>query len=233
MKDWFPFTNYDFYGYLSSGLILLCALDYWATGGQTIQRDQWTFLQGTVAVSLAYVTGQFVSLFSAALLETMVARWMLRPPIQVLLSSSQGRIGCTVGRLFIGRYHAPLPTAMREKIFAKAEKDTGLSRAQLTQNLEEVFMPASVQARQFDDVRTRMDDFRNQYGFNRNMAMTGLIAALFLFERFHRNGDQTAALWMTFALVVSAGMLVRFLKFYSCYAAEILRAYAYLEAPSK
>lgn len=232
MKDWFPFTNYDFYGYLSSGLVMLCALDFWATGGQLILLDHWTFLQIAVAVAIAYVTGQVISIPASALLETVIARRILRPPTEVLLSDRQGLIERTVGKFCIGRYYAPLPAAMREKILTKAEAQTHLPRARLLQNLEEIFQPASVWARQFDDVRTRMDDFRNQYGFNRNMAMTAFIAALFLLERFNRTSDDVAAVWMTFAFIVSAGMLVRFLKFYSCYAAEIFRAYAYQEAPA-
>lgn len=232
MKEWFPFTNYDFYGYLSSGLVMLCALDYWATGGQLVLRDNWTFLQIAVAVAVAYVTGQVISIPASAILETVIARRILRPPVAVLLSDHQGPVERTVGRFCIGQYYAPLPTAVREIILKKAEAQTRLPRERLLQNMEELFIPASAWARQFDDTRARMDDFRNQYGFNRNMAMTAFISALFLLERFNRTSYEIDAVWMTFALIVSAGMLLRFLKFYSCYAAEIFRAYAYQEAPA-
>lgn len=227
MKEWFPFTDYDFYGYLACGLVLLFAADYWHSGGHYLVHDQWTFFQGALTIALAYVAGQIIAMPSSIVLENGLARGWMRPPVKVLLSSRQGKVERFIGRFIIGRYYAPLPAGTRDKIFQNAEADTGLTNAQLMANVEEVFMPAYNAARRSEDTRKRMDDFRNQYGFNRNMALSGLIATVLMIDRAWRGGDSEAWNLAIFAFLLSAGMLARFLKFYSCFAAEVLRAYAF------
>lgn len=139
-------------------------------------------------------------------------------------SSTSGRF---IGKFIIGRYYTPLPQGTRDKIFQNAEADTGLTNAQLLANVEEVFMPAYNHARNVEDTRKRIDDFRNQYGFNRNMALSGLITTGLMIDRAWRGGDSEAWSLAIFAFLLSAGMLARFLKFYSCFTAEVLRAYAF------
>lgn len=229
LKDWFPFTNYDFYAYLASGLVLLCAIDFWATGGQLLRRENWTFLQGSVVVAVGYITGQIVSIPASGILEGFVAHTLLRPPIAVLISAKSNCLERFLSRFLIGRYYAPLPSGTREKILARAEMETGLSRSKLCTLPEEIFAPAHSWARKFEDTRNRMDDFRNQYGFNRNMAMTSFITTLLMFDRFRHHDDDIAAVLMVFALLLSLGMMLRFLKFYSSFAAEVFQVYAYRE----
>lgn len=226
MKQYFPFTNYDFYGYLSCGLLLLFVVDYWCSGGHYLARDNWTVFQGALVVSLSYIIGQIIATLSSFLLEHVLARMLLRSPLVILLSERQGATRHWLIHLVVNRYYAPLPSSVRAKIFENAEKHTGLSRAELEANIEEIFEPAFHVARTIEDVRKRMDDFRNQYGFNRNMAMSGCIAAGLLFHSAC-HGNIEAYKWTVLALVLSLGMLLRFLKFYSSFTTEVLRTYAF------
>lgn len=226
MKQWFPFTDYDFYGYLSCGLMLLSAIDYWYSGGQYIFHHDWTFIQGVFLVMLAYITGQIVAMPSSSILENGIARGLMRPPMQVLLAETQGSVEHVVGKYIVGRYYMPLPSGTRTKVLDKAVSDTGLTHAQLLIDPEEIFHPAYVAARASDDARKRMDDFRNQYGFNRNMALSSLIASLLMFD-LGRGGNHNAYAFAFFGLLLSVGMFVRFLKFYSAFTAEIVRTYAF------
>lgn len=226
MKQWFPFTDYDFYGYLSCGLMLLSAIDYWYSGGQYIFHHDWTFFQGVFLVMLAYITGQIVAMPSSSILENGIARGLMRPPMQVLLAETQGSVERVVGKYIVGRYYMPLPSGTRTKVLDKAVSDTGLTHAQLLIDPEEIFHPAYVAARASDDARKRMDDFRNQYGFNRNMALSSFIASLLMFD-LARGGNPNAYAFAFFGLLLSVGMFVRFLKFYSAFSAEVVRTYAF------
>ena len=53
MKNWFPFTDYDFYGYLASGFVLLFAVDYVFTDGIMRRREKWTGVKSVLAVAVA------------------------------------------------------------------------------------------------------------------------------------------------------------------------------------
>lgn len=179
----FPFTDYDFYGYLSCGLVLLFAIDYWHTGGQYLIHDNWTFLQTTFALALAYVTGQIIAIPSSIIIEHWLARTLLRPPVTVLLSVRATKTEQFIEGFFLGQNYRPFPESLRDKVFANAERHTNTSRVELEANPEHVFSPAFTSVRKIEDVRKRLDDFRNQYGFNRNMAMSGFISTFLLAAR--------------------------------------------------
>lgn len=229
MKEWFPFTDYDFYAYLACGMVVLFGADYWYSGGQYMSRDDWTFFQGILVVAVAYVAGQIIAMPSSIFLENGIARSMLRPPITILVSDNQSKVERWIGKYLIGRYYQPLPQGIRNKIFQKAAQQTDLTLDELRQSPEDIFMPAYHVARQSEDTRKRMDDFRNQYGFNRNMALSRLIVATLMFDKAIRGGDGNAYGLAVFALILSFGMVVRFLKFYSAFAAEVLRTYAFVD----
>jgi len=227
LKQWFPFTDYDFYGYLACGLVVLFAFDYFQTGGQYLIHDHWSFIQGALIVSLAYVVGQIVAMPSSIILEHGFARGLLRPPAAVLMSNKPTMLEGFISRFLVGPYYSPFPEGTRTKILVNAETDTGLQHHQLLANTEEIFTPAYNAARKIEDSRKRMDDFRNQYGFNRNMCFSGLIATALLFIRAWEGADKNAWGLAVMALILSLGMLIRFLKFYTCFAREVLRSYAF------
>lgn len=226
-KDWFPFTDYDFYSYLACGLVLLFGFDYWSTGGQYLLHDNWTFFQGALAISLAYVTGQIIAIPSSIFIEHWLARKVLRPPAILLISGTQNKTEKFIEKFLIGRHYSPLPKGVIEKIFSKAEQDTELSRQELEKDIKEIFVPALELARSVPETKSRIDFFRNQYSFSRNMAFSGLVITILFCDSALRSGNESALPFAILSSIMSFGMLVRFLKFYSCCATEVLRAYAY------
>lgn len=228
MKSWFPFSDYDFYGYLVSGFTLLFVVDYTLNNGEVMLRNDWTFVETVLAVGIAYFAGQLMAVPSSIVVEHFVARTLLQPPINIMLSADKPT-GVTgfVGKFIIGRYYSPLPAEQRNKVVRLAALDNETDEKSVRQDLELVFAPAYNKARQVPDIRERMDSFRNQYGLNRNMSFTALIVALLFGWKAWFLRVEDAELWVAFSIFFFIGTFIRFLKFYAAFSAEILRSYCY------
>jgi hypothetical protein len=227
MKNHFPFTDYDFYAYLTSGAMLLAAVDFVFAGGGYLARTDWTVVQVIVAVALAYVTGQLAATLSAVIFENWLARTILRPPFAILVGTSSPRRRETlVARWAAAPYYRALPEAMQRKIVERAKRDLDVEEITAA---EQVFQPAYAAARKDEDTRNRLDDFRNQYGFSRNMAFVAAISLVMLLVKEQISGDNQY-LWLAAgAAIFCIGMIARFLKFYASFAADVARAYAFGE----
>ena len=233
MNNWFPFTDYDFYAYLTAGMIVLASLDYGVTGGEIAFKDSWPFVHIVFAVALAYLTGQIVASVASVTLEHGVARRVLRPPVAIMLELGRPRFGENfVGRWIVGRYYTPFPDSLRNLILRKAgqklEKAPGGIR-----DPEEIFQVAFPEVTRVESARKRMEDFRRLYGFSRNITLAGFVGAVAICYR--AQAVDSAELWWLalLVLVVSTMMFGRFLKFYAAYGAEVLRTYASLSQEDK
>jgi hypothetical protein len=225
LKQWFPFTDYDFYAYLTAGMLLIAAVDYTYGSEELVSRTNWTVVQIAFWTAVAYLTGQLLAAPSAAVLEHLLARRIFTPPIVILLGLRKRRWHeRLLAALFAGRDYAPLPLLIRERIFAKAAKALECERDQLD-NAEAVFQVAYPIARSSTDAAARMDQFRNLYGFSRNLSFVGMIAFLLLALRAHGLARPEATVLMIGALVLAIGMFGRFVKFYAAFGAEVLRSY--------
>lgn len=81
MKTYFPFTDYDFWAYISSGFTFLFALDH-TLQTAIFQRSTWTIIEGLIAVAVAYVAGDLLAGFASALLERrFVGKDLGRPSV--------------------------------------------------------------------------------------------------------------------------------------------------------
>lgn len=231
MRNWFPFTDYDFYGYLASGFVLLFAADYAFTGGSFMLRDEWSFVEIVLAVAVAYFVGQIVAAPSSVLLEHWLARRVLRPPVALMIASAPPRrIERFLARYVVGRYYEPLPEAIRQAVLDKAAKATNSAVADIEHDAEAVFGSAFSVARRSEDASRRMDDLRNQYGLNRNMAFTALVAWLLFLGKAVANGASDAYIVSALSILMAIGLFARFLKFYSSFGAEILRTFAFSDS---
>lgn len=223
MKNWFPFTDYDFYAYLTSGALFLAALDYAITGGTTLLNTEWGFVLTLLVVALAYVVGQLLATPASIVVEHGFARGVLSPPAMILLGlQAPNWLERFIGRYVIGRYYTPFPDQVRRKIIARAAKELDVPMEEIIDG-EAVFQVAFPVARKSEDTRARLDDFRNQYGFCRNLGFVGLISLVMIAIRAYQLDDSTAWYVAVFAGVIAVGMTARFLKFYSSFAAEVLR----------
>jgi hypothetical protein len=110
MKQWFPFTDYDFYAYLASGMLLIAAVDYTFGGAVLVQRTEWTVVQIVFWTVVAYLIGQLLAGPSAAVLEHEVVRNLLHAPSAIILGLQERRWReRMLARMFAGREYAPLP----------------------------------------------------------------------------------------------------------------------------
>ena len=227
LKQWFPFTDYDFYGYLASGLVAVFCVDYCLNGGDYLLRTHWTFLQGALAISLVYIVGQCIAIPSAIVLENGIASWLLTEPSKILLSDQSSWVERQIGKFLIGRYYRPMPETTRTRLFDRALAEEGLTKRQILAKPELIFDVAYHHARQSEDTRLRIDDFRNQYGLARNVSFVLFLSAYLLFRSDTAN--RPTLILAEFALILAVAMFIRFLKFYSCFTAAVLKPYAYGE----
>jgi hypothetical protein len=224
MKQYFPFTDYDFYAYLTAGGGLLFALDLTFNNAAVVRQPAWTFVTIILVTGLAYITGQLIASLSSLIFEHWFARAVLVPPLSLQLGIAPSRRReRVVARFVVGRYYEPLPENMRLRVLERAATALGVSVVEL-RGAEEVFQVAFPAARRSPDVAARMDGFSKLYGFNRNVALVAMIAAgMFLVRGV--GGDTPFLLLAGAASVVAAGSFGRFLKFYAAYSAEMLRGY--------
>ena len=231
MRQYFPFTDYDFYGYLSCGVVFLFSCDFFLSGSVYFFQENWNFAEIALMIVLCYVSGQIIAHIASIILEDLLAKVILLSPTEILLSERQAGFKILIGKL-VGDYYSPLPFAISKKIRARIKKGLKSTEMKSQYDCNSIFQIAFVVARQNPDTRERIDNFRNQYGFHRNMAISSLVASMLFYLKFHDTltADLVTRNWAYFFLIISIGMTCRFLKFYRHFTKEVLQAYAY---PSK
>ena len=228
MQTWFPFTDYDFYGYLTSGSVLLFAFDLAFNGGAIAFRPEWTVVQVVLAVALAYTTGQIAAWPSSILLEHLFTHRVLRSPFNIQVGAVRSRLAeRAVNALLAGRDYQPLGEDARQKMFERAAAITGRNSSYYSEMPARLFQPAYEFAKTAPQTMQRMDQFRNLYGLMRNLAFASLISALTFGLRAWATDDRQLWTWAAVAVVAGLGTLVRYLKFYGAFATEMTRCFAY------
>ncbi|HEX6784253.1 MAG TPA: hypothetical protein VF098_06325 [Sphingomicrobium sp.] len=227
MKQWFPLTDYDFYAYLISGMLLIGAVDYTLAGGALVQKSQWTVAEGLFWVAIAYLFGNVLAAPSAAVLEHLLARKLMDSPADVQLGlRERGRFERLFAGLFAPREYAPLMQSIQAKALDRAARETGLARDCL--NGEMVFQAAFHPVRQSADTTARLSVFLNQYGFSRNVAFASFLAFVLFVVQEIDSPTRLSVLLLCSSAALSFGMFGRFIKFYAAYSADVLRSYATL-----
>jgi hypothetical protein len=230
MKQWFPFTDYDFYAYLTAGMVFIAACDYSLAGQVLIDRSEWTLVQIVFWTAVAYLAGQLLAAPSSALLEHFVVRTVLRPPIAIQLGLIERRWReRVVAFLFANREYAPLPKEIRGRIIERAAKALDVEIDSLS-DPEAIFGVAYLVARRSEDAVSRMDQFRNLYGFSRNISFVGLLAAGIIGYRYWQSPAADVGYFLFGSLLLAIGMFGRFVKFYAAFGAEVLRAFGTSES---
>ena len=214
-----PFSDYDYFGYLSCGSIAVAVVDF-LHGGKLLEREKIGAPEGIFLVFVAYILGQLLAGPSQWFLErTVVDRWLRRP--SVILFREPRR---SLGRLLFPGYFAPLPKSVQQRIRAKA-KANGVHETG-----EPLFVEAFSRVKGSEASLARLDTFRNLYGFCRNVSFTCLIAAITISIWVQAYGDRAKLEWAAAALVVSVGMFYRYLKFFQQYSRELFMSYLGLPA---
>jgi hypothetical protein len=217
MRSQFPFTDYDFWAYISAGFVLLFAVDHAAQTGLMV-RPSWTVVEGLFATACAYAVGHLLAGLASAILERRIVRHWLGAPSVTLMGVESGPGWF---RRVYPSFYEPLPEETRKEIFAKATKRGVIEPG------EALFWAAFDVARSNRTAMDRMSAFLNQYGLCRNLSLTALICAVLLGVTglwFKRSDDYW---WAGAALVLGVGMFLRYLKFYRHYSVEVYTTYAH------
>jgi hypothetical protein len=218
MEHKIPFNSYDFWAYLSAGFLFLFALDQVAAT-ELLMRENWTIVQGVIAVSCAYTVGQIVESMSSWLFEKLLVGKVLGYPSAVLFGKTKA--SRWVHKLLPG-YFEQLPGATQ-----KAVRDKG-KQVGVPFPGEALFWPAFANARTTPAIMNRLDIFLNLSGFCRNVALVAFIDAVLLYWSYLRtNGPHEHRLWACIALAVCIGMIPRYLKYFRLYGVEVFTSYAY------
>lgn len=224
MKFWFPFTSYDFYAYLTTGLIVLACVDHTLLGSVLANEAEWNLINGTFWAAIAYLVGQIVAIPSSLILEQFFARYVLHSPTLIVLGLEAPRWREMVVRWGLGaREYEPFPEKLQSSIMAKLSKELDCPVEQIEG--EAAFQCAFPHARASADSATRLDNFINLYGMCRNVSTALIISAMLLVWSAISNSNAQDWTYALLAIVLAGGMFGRFVKFYAAYAREVLRSF--------
>lgn len=216
--DKVPFSLYDFFAYLSSGTVVLAAVDYvWGLG--FLERDKVGAALGIALVILAYVTGHIVAQFSAWLLEHTIVKRVLHRPLSLLMGAKPRWV---VLAWAFPNFHRPLPVDTQKRV-----KDQAAAR-KCTATGEALFLHAYSVVTASEQAQARLDDFRNQYGFARNMCFAFLLSAIAILVSRWYGTHPVRLRWAVLAGFASLALFYRYLKFFHQYSYELLLRYAEL-----
>ena len=217
-----PFTVYDFFAYLSSGSLLVAAFDY-SFGYQWLLVEKPRLVFVLLLIFAAYLTGHLVAHLSKLCLEDFLVDKVLKRPAQTLLGKSSPRF---FSFLFPG-YYKPLPSERQERVRQQA------AARGVTATGEALFQHAYAVATQTQAAQNRLDEFRNLYGFARNMTFSLLFTSLFLLIAIWKTTPAADWWWSPFTALFALGMLYRYLKFFRQFSYQLLLTYAELPAPKE
>jgi hypothetical protein len=224
MDQKLPFTSYDFWAYLSAGFLLLFAVDY-VIGTHLLARDAWTVVQSIGAIACAYAVGQIIGSMSLVVFENILVSKLLGYPRDILFGNAKaGRWA----HLLLPAYFQALPPETQRAALERGKK-VGINSPG-----EALFWPAYANARTTPAVMSRLENFLNLYGFCRNVAFVAYVDAALLYWSYRWGGGPADNIvWACGALFIGAGMTVRYLKFFRCYALKVFTSYAYSQDRDK
>ncbi len=222
MKSYFPFTDYDFYAYLTSGALFLSVIDFAMNEAKLVTLSDWTFVQIVVAVAASYVIGHILATLAQLLIETFIVSKVISKPITLQLGYDQPNVVERFIEVLVGRYYGPLDEAVQEKV--KNEARLVLSKT-MDDPLpaESVFQAGFRRSFSVNGARSRIDSFLNQYGFCRNISLVALLATIIFAWRAYCTEFPYENLLVFGSMLIFVGMFVRFIKFYSSFQAEVCR----------
>ena len=225
MGQLFRFNDYDFWAYLSSGVLAIAAWDF-AFGTSWILKEIWGVTDAVIIVFAAYVLGHVVAAPASWLLERVLVAKVLRSPSDNLFVDEQSGYRRLLKRWLLADYYQPLDPELRKRVLAQAGDNPKIG--------ESLFWKAFAIAKRDSNAYSRMSNFLNVYGFCRNISFVCFVFVTFNLASFAGIGVPGARLpeptelaqWSILSIVVGFLLLHRFLKFYRLYSVEVFVAYA-------
>ncbi len=213
-----PFSVYDFLAYLSSGIVWLLTADY-ILGLGFLQKDSISSILAVALILFAYVCGHIVAHFSSFIFENLTVSRILKRPNVILLGEKPHWV---VFAWIFPNYFRALPKHTQERVSVQAEsrgaKGTG----------EALFLHAYSVVSGISAVQARLDDFRNQYGFARNMSFAFVTSAIALVIAHFMGSHPVHLRWALLSGFAGIVLFYRYLKFFRQYSYELFLRYAEL-----
>lgn len=223
MKDWFPLANYDFYAYLTAGMIVLAAFDYSFGAGALVARTEWTFPAGVFWAAIAYICGHLVAGPSSLFLEQLLVQKVLGDPTDVILGRHLPAWPVrALAHLTGAREYRAFPEDTRQRILANIS--TRIDEDINALPPDAVFNRCYVPAMKSSELASKAENFLNAYGLCRNVCFSLLISAAFISARALEHHEAEARNLILCCSVGAAMMFGRYLKFYAAFTRIILRA---------
>lgn len=213
-----PFDPYDFFGYLTSGLVVIVGMDL-VLGFPDIIGKDIKVVEGALLVIAIYVIGQIIATPAKALLEDgLIGKVLGRPSVNLF---KQRKLSFR-SFLFPG-YYVPFPKETREKILTKAQGEG------VKENGEDLFLHVrySPVVLQDQKLMEKLNSFLNKYGFNRNLSFSALIVGIGLLLKIKVFGQYDPQLlkYCIVSLIAGVMLLYRYLKFFRQYSYEMFNTY--------
>jgi len=219
--DKLPFDPYDFFGYISSGVLVLLAMNA-VLGFPDLHSHSLTAFDTACLILFVYIAGQIVAGPAKTILEDVFVCSVLGRPAYNLLRQDK-----SVGRFLFPRYFKPFSESKRKVLAAQLGPVTKGSS-------DDIFIRVrySPEVLAQDRLLGRLDSFRDKYGFNRNLAFTSFIVGLSLLVKHLMVHDAFTIHWGLTAIVGSVFLFYRYLKFFRQYSYELFNAYRGTVQPS-
>jgi hypothetical protein len=196
----FPFSPYDFFGYLVAGFLVICSTEY-AVDSDWILNRELKVPQAAFWLGAAYIIGHIVANVSSYFIEHKFLRGVLRSPEELLFEDEPARTAPVkltwrerlgsphwwlslvnpvawwrwffpvgLARVVFPIFHKPFPQETRQRVLKKSSEE-GFTKAGRALYLH-CFATVKGDKTTYD----RLTSFLNLYGFCRNVCMGSLIA---------------------------------------------------------
>ncbi len=205
--DKLPFNVYDFFSYLTSGLILMFILSFafWGSKGlEFLYATDLSTIGFLLVVCCSYILGHANAAISKLIFEKLLANQLLGDPTDLLIGLKKPNWFICI---FFSEYSEPLPSNFKDTIVKRAKKDN----IDVTKP-RQFFKWAWADYKASKSDKSRTDNFLNLYGFARNMALALLIGVVIFYH----------GVLSIISGIISVIMFYRFLKFYRLYTHEVL-----------
>lgn len=206
MRSWFPLTDFDFWAFLTSGGIILLAINQSFSLGW-LEKESWTAIQIAVALTFAYFVGHAVAEIASRLLEKRLARKIIGSPSEIISTPKEKN---KLAKYFLSNSLEP---ALKELVLKHRHVDD--------RSDAEIYLRASILARRDPATSSRLSVFQNQYSMCRNVCFACFFAFVLLLTSGIVLHKITDFYWSITALIMAMIMLIRFLKYYKQYSLEI------------
>lgn len=212
-----PFDAYDFFGYLASGLVVIAGMNL-VLGFPHVLGQDLKVVDGAFLLLAIYVAGQLVATPAKAVLEEGIVDKILKRPNVNLLRKKKPWLRW----LLFPEFYKPLPEAIQLRVLERAGNE-GVRDAG-----ETLFLHVRYHQRILanEKLMDKLTSFLNKYGFARNLAFASLLVGAALLVKSRMIRDPELLRYGAVAVVASALLFYRYLKFFRQYTYEMFNTYA-------